>query len=144
MSKAISTEEATRLRQQLMTMARRLRRQGSQDVLPFGLLTVLGAIDRAGGDITPSELARNENMRSSNLAGALRELEAAALIVRRPDPQDGRRVRVGLSDAGRAALASNRHLRDGWLQHALDSLAADERAVLLRAGELLERLAAID
>ncbi|XLM22343.1 MarR family transcriptional regulator, partial [Chromobacterium piscinae] len=62
-------------RQQLMTMARRLRRQGSMDVLPFGLLTVLGAIDRAGGDITPSDLARRENLRSSNLASALRELD---------------------------------------------------------------------
>ncbi|POZ60150.1 MarR family winged helix-turn-helix transcriptional regulator [Chromobacterium alticapitis] len=144
MNEIISTKDATRLRQQLMSMTRRLRSQGSQDVLPFGLLTVLGAIDRAGGDITPSELARQENMRSSNLAGALRELEAAGLIRRSPDPQDGRRVRVGLSEAGLAALGRNRRLRDGWLQRALDSLSAEERAALLRAGELLERLAAAD
>lgn len=144
MNEIISTQDATRLRLQLMSMTRRLRSQGSQDVLPFGLLTVLGAIDRAGGDITPSELARKENLRSSNLAGALRELEDGGLILRRPDAQDGRRVRVGLSEAGRAALSRNRQLRDGWLQRALDSLCAEERATLLRAGELLERLAAAD
>ena len=139
-----ATLEATRLRQQLMSMVRRLRRQGSLDVLPFGLLAVLGAIDRAGGDITPTELARRENLRSSNLASALRELDASGLIRRTQDLDDGRRVRVGLSEAGEAALRRNRQLRDGWLQQALQGLSAEERGVLLRAGELLERLAAAE
>ncbi|OHX12425.1 MarR family winged helix-turn-helix transcriptional regulator [Chromobacterium sphagni] len=138
------TVEATRLRMQLMAMVRRLRRQASQDVLPFGLLTVLGAIDRAGDDITPTELARQESMRSSNLASALRELEAGGLILRQSDPEDGRRVRVRLSTVGAAALRRNRQLRDGWLQAQLAGLAEDDRTLLLRAGELLERLAAAE
>ncbi|WP_434632240.1 MarR family winged helix-turn-helix transcriptional regulator [Chromobacterium sp. CV08] len=144
MNETISTAEATRLRQQLMTMVRRLRRQASQDTLPFGLLAVLGAIDRAGGDITPTELARKENMRSSNLASALRELAAAELIRRHSDPRDGRRVRVGLTEAGQAVLRRNRQLRDGWLQRGLQQLSADERAALLLAGDVLERLAAME
>ncbi|MFB9158815.1 MarR family winged helix-turn-helix transcriptional regulator [Chromobacterium violaceum] len=138
----LPTIEASLLRRQLMSMVRRLRRQGSMDVLPFGLLTILGAIDRAGGDITPTELARRENLRSSNLASALRELDASGLIRRTQDPDDGRRVRVGLSEAGEAALRRNRQLRDGWLQQALQGLSAEERDTLLRAGALLERLAA--
>ncbi|AXE29601.1 MarR family transcriptional regulator [Chromobacterium phragmitis] len=137
-------KEATRLRQQLMAMTRRLRSQGSKDTLSFGLLTVLGAIDRAGGDITPTELARRESLRSSNLASALRELDASGLIRRTQDPDDGRRVRVGLSEAGAAALRRNRQLRDGWLQRSLQGLSAEERELLRRAGELLERLAAAD
>ncbi|AXE34990.1 MarR family transcriptional regulator [Chromobacterium phragmitis] len=137
-------KEATRLRQQLMAMTRRLRSQGSKDTLSFGLLTVLGAIDRAGGDITPTELARRESLRSSNLASALRELDASGLIRRAQDPDDGRRVRVGLSEAGAAALRRNRQLRDGWLQRSLQGLSAEERELLRRAGELLERLAAAD
>ncbi|MCD0495165.1 MarR family transcriptional regulator [Chromobacterium violaceum] len=138
----LPTIEASLLRRQLMAMVRRLRRQGSMDVLPFGLLTILGAIDRAGGDITPTELARRENLRSSNLASALRELDASGLIRRTQDPDDGRRVRVGLSEAGAEALRRNRQLRDGWLQQALQGLSAEERDTLLRAGALLERLAA--
>ena len=136
--------EATRLRMQLMTMTRRLRQQASQDVLPFGLLAVLGAIDRAGGEATPTELARGESLRSSNLAGLLRELEGGGLIRRLPDPEDGRRVRVQLSAAGAAALRRNRQLRDGWLQARLDGLGDSDRALLLRAGALLERLARED
>ncbi|OBU87284.1 MarR family transcriptional regulator [Chromobacterium subtsugae] len=135
---------ATRLRMQLMTMTRRLRQQASQDVLPFGLLAVLGAIDRAGGEATPTELARGESLRSSNLAGLLRELEGGGLIRRLPDPEDGRRVRVQLSAAGAAALQRNRQLRDGWLQARLDGLGDADRALLLRAGALLERLARED
>ncbi|XIF03119.1 MarR family transcriptional regulator [Serratia marcescens] len=61
---------------------------------------LLGAIDRHGGEATPSLLAESERMRSSNLAAALRELEADGLLVRTPDAEDKRRVRVRLTPAG--------------------------------------------
>ncbi|WP_422766299.1 MarR family winged helix-turn-helix transcriptional regulator, partial [Pseudomonas aeruginosa] len=79
------------------TLTRRLRREAQADPVQFSQLVVLGAIDRLGGDVTPSELAAAERMRSSNLAALLRELERGGLIVRHADPQDGRRTRVSLS-----------------------------------------------
>ncbi|UTH76235.1 MarR family winged helix-turn-helix transcriptional regulator [Chromobacterium sp. IIBBL 290-4] len=133
--------DATRLSQQLMNLARKLRKPAAEDVLPMGLLSVLTAIDRADGEATPSQLSRSEGMRSSNLASALRELEEEGLILRRPDLVDGRKTRLSVSEAGRAALQRNRLLRDGWLLEAMRELDEDELAVLLRAGPLMEKLA---
>lgn len=136
--------EATRLRMQLMTMTRRLRQQASQDVLPFGLLAVLGAIDRAGGEATPTELARGESLRSSNLAGLLRELEGGGLIRRLPDPEDGRRVRVQFVGGRRRGLAAQSPAARWLAAGAAGWTGRRDRALLLRAGALLERLARED
>jgi DNA-binding MarR family transcriptional regulator len=104
---------------------------------------VLGAIDRHGGSATPSVLAVDEGMTSSNLAALLRELHASKLIVRTPDADDRRKVRVALSAAGRKMLHNNRARRERWLAEAVEAcLTAAERAHLVKAGPLLERIMA--
>ncbi|RTF15458.1 MarR family transcriptional regulator, partial [Serratia marcescens] len=90
-------EDVTLLRTQLMSLVRRLRRESRSDEKSWAQLMLLGAIDRHGGEATPSLLAESERMRSSNLAAALRELEADGLLVRTPDAEDKRRVRVRLT-----------------------------------------------
>ncbi|HEJ1606697.1 MarR family winged helix-turn-helix transcriptional regulator [Pseudomonas aeruginosa] len=133
---------AAHLRSQVTTLTRRLRREAQADPVQFSQLVVLGAIDRLGGDVTPSELAAAERMRSSNLAALLRELERGGLIVRHADPQDGRRTRVSLSSEGRRNLYGNRVKREEWLVRAMYAcLDESERALLAAAGPLLTRLA---
>jgi len=135
--------DITRLRTQLMSLARRLRREAQSDDQSWARLLLLGAIDRHGGEATPSRLAEAESMRSSNLAAALRDLEADGLIIRTPDAEDRRKVRVQLSDAGRALLHDNRARRERWLAEAVSAcLTEEERARLIDAGALLERIAA--
>jgi DNA-binding MarR family transcriptional regulator len=76
------------------------------------------------------------------MAQTVRELEERGLVVRRPDPDDGRRAFVELTDAGLAALEADRAHRDGWLAGALErELTARERALLAEAAPLLRRLA---
>ncbi|EKQ6418173.1 TPA: MarR family transcriptional regulator [Pseudomonas aeruginosa] len=133
---------AAHLRSQVTTLTRRLRHEAQADPVQFSQLVVLGAIDRLGGDVTPSELAAAERMRSSNLAALLRELERGGLIVRHADPQDGRRTRVSLSSEGRRNLYGNRAKREEWLVRAMHAcLDESERALLAAAGPLLTRLA---
>ncbi|WP_241171218.1 MarR family transcriptional regulator, partial [Serratia marcescens] len=81
-------EDVTLLRTQLMSLVRRLRRESRSDEKSWAQLMLLGAIDRHGGEATPSLLAESERMRSSNLAAALRELEADGLLMRTPDAED--------------------------------------------------------
>lgn len=45
---------AAHLRSQVTTLTRRLRREAQADPVQFSQLVVLGAIDRLGGDVTPS------------------------------------------------------------------------------------------
>jgi DNA-binding MarR family transcriptional regulator len=137
------SRDITQLRRQLMGVSRRLRREATADDRSWARLLVLGAIDRHGGSATPSVLATDEGMRSSNLAAALRSLEARKLIVRTPDAEDRRKVRLRLSAAGRRFLGDNRARGERWLAEAVDaSLTAGERAHLIKAGALLDRIMA--
>ena len=77
-----------------------------------------------------------------SMAQTVSDLETDGLVARRPDPSDGRRALVSLTDEGRAALDADRRHRDGWLALAIaDDLTPDEQAVLARAAELLRRIA---
>jgi DNA-binding MarR family transcriptional regulator len=133
----------TQLRMQLMTVSRRLRREAHADDRSWARLLVLGAIDRHGGSATPSVLAVDQGMRSSNLAAMLRSLEARKLIVRTPDDEDRRKVRIRLSPLGRKWLNDSRARRDRWLAESMAAcLTAKQRGLLIEAGPLLERVAA--
>jgi DNA-binding MarR family transcriptional regulator len=82
-------------------------------------------------------------MRSSNLAAALRSLEARNLIVRTPDSKDRRKVRLRLSAAEQRFLDNSRARGERWLTEAMDAyLTAGERTDLIKAGALLDRLIA--
>ncbi|AWC73106.1 homoprotocatechuate degradation operon regulator%2C HpaR [Serratia marcescens] len=136
-------EDVTLLRTQLMSLVRRMRRESRSDEKSWAQLMLLGAIDRHGGEATPSLLAESERMRSSNLAAALRELEADGLLVRTPDAEDKRRVRVRLTHAGLGLLQESRSRREAWLLAAMENcLTEREQALLIEAGALMARLAA--
>ena len=126
-----------------MGISRRLRREATADDRSWARLLVLGAIDRHGESATPSVLAADEGMRSSNLAAALRSLEARKLILRTPDSKDRRKVRLRLSALGRRFLGDSRARGERWLTEAMDTyLTASERANLIKAGALLDRIMA--
>jgi DNA-binding MarR family transcriptional regulator len=64
-------------------------------------------------------------------------------IVRTPDAEDGRKVRVRLTPTGREVLQENITRRERWLTQAIEqSLTREERALLFKAGKLLDRIAA--
>lgn len=133
--------QAARLRAQITSMARRLRQEAQVDPVQFSQLVVMGAIDRLGEGVTPSQICAAEGMRSSNLAVLLRELDAVGYIKRTSDQGDRRRTRLSLTAKGQRALHGNRVVRGQWLASAmLGCLTADERARVIEAGVLLERL----
>jgi DNA-binding MarR family transcriptional regulator len=64
------------------------------------------------------------------------------LVVKAGHPTDGRLVTVALTAAGEAEVRETRRRRDAWLTRRLAALTTDERIVLVRAAELLRRIAA--
>jgi DNA-binding MarR family transcriptional regulator len=77
-----------------------------------------------------------------SMAPLVRDLEQAALVHRRPDPEDGRRALVELTPAGIETLRAIRARREDWLTQTLDEvLDAGERERLRAALELLRRIA---
>ena len=128
---------ASELRVVLGQLMRRLR---AEHRFPLTQGAVLGRLDREGPQST-SDLAASERVRPQSMAQTLGDLEADGLITRRADPDDGRRMLIDLSDAGREALDADRRHRVGWLARAIESeLSKSEQEALARAVGLLERL----
>jgi DNA-binding MarR family transcriptional regulator len=129
---------ASELRVVLGQLMRRLRAEHRFSIAHGA---VLGRLDREGARST-SDLAASERVRPQSMAQTVSELEADGLITRRPDPADGRRALLELTDGGRQTLAAERRQREGWLTQALENrFSAPEQQALARAVPLLRRLA---
>lgn len=134
--------DVRRFQEQLKALQRRQRREWTS---PAGLtetaVRVLGSIARRPAGSQPGLIADDLGLTSSNVAAALRELEARGLITRAKDEQDSRRTNLRPTPAGTTVVASSRNERYGWLARAIDAvLDDDQQAQLLEAGMLLEQL----
>ena len=138
MAKPDTARIASELRLVLGQLLRRLR---AEHRFSLSQGAVLGRLDREGPQ-SVSDLAASERMRQQSMAQTVSDLEADGLVERRPDPQDGRRALVSLTEQGIAVLQAERRQREGWLARAItDDLSPEEQAVLSDAVELLRRLA---
>ncbi|MBA1431270.1 MarR family transcriptional regulator [Pseudomonas fluorescens] len=128
-------------RERVTRLNKRLRQEAQNHPDTWSQMLVLSAIDQMDGMATPSKIAEAENIRSSNLASLLKDLEARDLITRTPDTEDRRRTWIGLSEQGRCVLQASRQRRDEWLAEAVDAcLTAGERKRLEAAGLLMDKL----
>ena len=129
---------ASELRVVLGHLIRRLR---TEHRFSLSQGSVLGRLDREGPQNT-SKLATAERVRPQSMGQTVAELETQGLIARRPDPTDGRRSLIELTDAGRTELHEDRGRREGWLAEAIEENLGDaERETLDEAVRLLGRLA---
>ncbi|POM26415.1 HTH-type transcriptional repressor NicR [Actinomadura rubteroloni] len=131
---------ATDLRACLGPLLRRLRQAKVDDELTPSQTAVLVRLYREGPS-TSSALAVAEGVRPQSMGAIVAALVARGLVVRAPDPADGRRVVLSLSDTGRDGVRGARRERSRRLTAALrDELTADERALLAAAVPLLDRV----
>ena len=76
------------------------------------------------------------------MGATLAALETRSLITRAPDPGDGRRVILSITDAGLGVLRDRRNARTEQLARALSSgFSPGELEQLMAVAPLLERLA---
>lgn len=132
---------AHELRLAVGLLRRRLRQTPVDGDLTLPETAALARLDR-GGPSTASDLAREEQIAPQSIGATLAGLEARGLVARAPDPADGRRVVLSLSDAGRHAIRDRRAARTEQLAQALaDNFSEAELEQLEAAAPLLERLA---
>lgn len=123
-------------------LVRRARRQPLEGGLTMPERAALSQLDRAG-PTTSSALARDAQITAQAMGATLSALRTRGLVERRPDPDDGRRAVLSVTDAGRQALKNKRNARAEHLARALTSGAFTpaELEQLAAAAPLLERLA---
>lgn len=92
------------------------------------------------GAATASGLAASE-VRPQSMAATLAALDQYGLIERNPDPGDGRRQLVTLTDAGRERIEGTRQARAEWLARAFEDRCTEaERQTVIEAMAVLDRL----
>src|SRR5215211_3335195 len=134
------TELATRLRLVLARSARRLRQESDTGLSP-SLTAALATVGRHG-PLTPSELAARERIQRPTATRVLARLEEMGLIERTPDPHDRRSSLVAATEDGQALLDELRTRKTAFLAERLERLPGDDRVVLDRAADILERMLA--
>ena len=132
---------AAALRVSIGLLLRRLRQVQVDGELTWPESSALVRLDR-GGPTTPSELARLEQISPQSMGATLAALETRGLVERRPDPRDGRRVVLSVTEAGHDVLLDKRNARAEQLAKALAAgFTPAELGQLMAAAPLLERLA---
>ncbi|MEU9141553.1 MarR family transcriptional regulator [Streptomyces sp. NPDC048404] len=128
------------LRVAFSLLRRRIREVSETQDLTPSQISALTLVSKSGA-ATASALAAVEGVRPQSMAATLAALDQFGLIQRNPDPGDGRRQLVTLTDAGRERVEGTRQARSEWLARAFEERCTeDERQTVIEAMALLARL----
>jgi DNA-binding MarR family transcriptional regulator len=120
---------------------RRLRQKPVDGELSLPESSALRRLER-GGPATVTALAKAEQISVQSIGATLSALEARGLIRRDPDPADGRRSVMSVTEAGLVALNDKRNARIAQLTRVLTAgFTPAELGQLKAAVPLIERLA---
>ena len=132
------TALAARLRLVVGRLHRRIRIDGRESIGPLQL-SALVTVEQHG-PLRLSELARREAVTAPTMSRVLAALDEQGLVIRTPDPNDARGVRIVLSEQGAARLAEVRNHRTALVARRLARLDAEQRASLVASLPALEAL----
>jgi DNA-binding MarR family transcriptional regulator len=133
-----TTTLAAELDRRLAGLVRLLRSQTGAGLSVTALSTLRRIADGEACRIT--DLAAAEAVAQPSMTTLVGRLEARGLVRRERDPDDGRAVRVAITDAGAAQLAAVRAARAELLGERIDRLDESERAALAAALPVLDSL----
>ncbi|SDS86373.1 MarR family winged helix-turn-helix transcriptional regulator [Microlunatus soli] len=125
------------LRQAIGALVRAVR---AVDSMPGGEAAVLGYLDRDGPQTT-ADLAQRRRVSHQSVAKSVKDLIDAGLVSATAHPEDGRKVLLRITAAGRRTLRQQRDHRSASLHTAIDDvLTAREQRQLRECTRLLNRL----
>jgi DNA-binding MarR family transcriptional regulator len=138
--KAPAAEVADHLHSSAIGLLRALRKQDDKWGLSAPRLSALSVVVFAG-PIKLGDLARAEQVRPPTMTKLVRALEAAKLVTRKADRDDGRISWITATERGRSLLMKGRAARVGALTKKIEELTDREVELLERAATLIRDLA---
>lgn len=140
-SEAGIRETAAALQLSVGLLKRRARETARDGELSPPEMAVLSRLDRYGPGTTAA-LARWEQITPQAMGATVAALEARQFIARTPDPDDGRRSILTITEAGERALRAGRNALTDLMASALTrGFTPGEIEQLRVAAPLIERLA---
>ena len=130
---------ATALHSAAIHLLRRLRHTDEALGISPARLSALSVIV-FGGPLNLRELAAAEQVTAPSMSRIVTALEAAGLVSRAPDPEDGRAIRLEATAEGRRVMFLGRERRVEALAAQLRTLTPADLAALASALEVLQRL----
>ncbi|WP_246490385.1 MarR family winged helix-turn-helix transcriptional regulator [Brevibacterium oceani] len=139
-SQANAHQVAVDLRAVLARLIRRLRETTLEDSLTPSQASALSRLSK-GGVSTVAALAHAEKVRPQSMAATVESLESRGFLTRSPDPTDGRRQIVDLTDAGWQQVEGQREAGLAWLDHSLaEEVTHAELMTLAESSRILARI----
>jgi DNA-binding MarR family transcriptional regulator len=119
---------------------RRLRQSPGTAELTTPEQSTLSRLER-GGPASASDLARAEQVTPQAVGPLVAALEERGLVMRSPDPKDGRRVLLSVTEPGLEALRNKQSARVERMANVLaEDFSRAELETLHAAAQLIERL----
>jgi DNA-binding MarR family transcriptional regulator len=138
---ASAIQAAGELRAVFSRLRRRFREVTDVGDLTPSQTSVLSRLSRFG-PASASDLAAAERVRPQSMAATLAGIDQHGYLQRTPDPHDGRRQLISLTDSGVEFVEGTRREREEWLANALAAeFTEEQRQTILSALALLDKLA---
>ncbi len=134
-----NSELGSALRLAILRVARRIRSQRVNTDITLSQLSALATVKKCG-PLSAGEVASIERVRPPSMTKILSSLEGAGWIGRRAHPDDRRQSIISVTQSGLNLLAAETRARDEWLAKRLVDLSAEDRDVLRKAIDVLDRL----
>jgi DNA-binding MarR family transcriptional regulator len=128
------------IRLAIQRLARRIRSMQSDDTVTEGQRSVLFTLSNNGAQ-TLGSLSERERVTPPSMNRTINALVKSGLVTRVGAEDDGRKVSIDLSLAGRAYIADTKRKRDAWFTKQLESLSPAQRLIVDQAAVILREIA---
>jgi DNA-binding MarR family transcriptional regulator len=98
---------------------------------------LMAQLERHPEGLRMGELSKRMMVTGGNVTGITDQLEQEKLVVRVPDPKDGRAFSVKLTPAGRKAFTQMAEVHESWVAELLQDISQDDKGQLI---ELLSQM----
>ena len=128
------------IRLTIQRLARRIRSMQSDETVTEGQRSVLFALSNNGAQ-TLSSLSEHERVTPPSMNRTINALVKAGLVTRVGAEDDGRKISIDLSPAGRTFIAETKRKRDAWFTKQLAALPPAQRTIVDQAATILRGIA---
>lgn len=100
---------------------------------------LMAQLERYPDGLRMGELSKRMMVTGGNITGITDQLEQEGLVVRVPDPKDGRAYSVKLTQEGRKAFAIMAETHEAWVAQLLAPIGHDDKAQLINLLSQMKR-----